>query len=94
MSNNSGSLPSGRLSALSQHSDRGGNKSDSESEEESSDWDSWDEEPEVRSSLYFYLLQVIEQSTSSGHVAPLEHNKIVCAQWRDNKYKFYSLWYY
>jgi hypothetical protein len=48
LSNNSGSLPSGRLSALSQHSDRGGNKSDSESEEESSDWDSWDEEPEVR----------------------------------------------
>lgn len=47
LSNNSGSLPSGRLSALSQQSDRGGNKSDSESEGESSDWDSWDEEPEV-----------------------------------------------
>ncbi|CAG2214540.1 unnamed protein product [Mytilus edulis] len=59
LSNNSGSLPSGRLSALSQHSDRGGNKSpaDSDSENESSDWDSWDEEPEVQHLLIiFYVL--------------------------------------
>ena len=56
LSNNSGSLPSGRLSALSQHSDKGGNKSDSEGEEESSDWDSWDEEPEVRC-LFCSILQ-------------------------------------
>ncbi|KAK3086814.1 hypothetical protein FSP39_023891 [Pinctada imbricata] len=44
LSNNS--LPSGRLSAQSQHSDRGGAKSPppSEGDDDSSDWDSWDED--------------------------------------------------
>ncbi|CAG2214547.1 unnamed protein product [Mytilus edulis] len=71
LSNNSGSLPSGRLSALSQHSDRGGNKSpaDSDSENESSDWDSWDEEPEGHSALnetFFDFLQKLKKICSSG----------------------------
>ena len=47
-----GSLPSGRLSAMSQHSDKGRVKSPCASEtdtkddleSESSDWDSWDDE--------------------------------------------------
>ncbi|XP_071173615.1 uncharacterized protein [Mytilus edulis] len=73
LSNNSGSLPSGRLSALSQHSDRGGNKSpaDSDSENESSDWDSWDEEPEGHSALnetFFDFLQKLKKICSSGSI--------------------------
>ena len=51
LSNNSGSL-TGRLSSLSVHSNEGaslGTKDSegSDTEEESSDWDSWDEDEEV-----------------------------------------------
>nr|XP_022344408.1 uncharacterized protein LOC111137294 isoform X2 [Crassostrea virginica] len=38
------SLPSGRVSSLSQSSDQGGAKPPSDKDSESSDWDSWDEE--------------------------------------------------
>jgi len=50
LSNNSGSLPSGRLSALSQHSEKSRSKSPNHSEDgqEKEDihdaWDSWDDE--------------------------------------------------
>ncbi|XP_021365887.1 uncharacterized protein LOC110458492 isoform X2 [Mizuhopecten yessoensis] len=52
LSNNSGSLPSGRLSSLSQYSDKGRTRSpthsveaeEGEQEQQGSDWDSWDEE--------------------------------------------------
>ena len=49
LSNNSGSL-TGRLSSLSVHSSEGGGDRETEgsdTEEGSSDWDSWDEEEEV-----------------------------------------------
>ena len=53
LSNNSGSL-TGRLSSLSIHSSEGGGDRETEgsdTEEGSSDWDSWDEEEEVGQGL-------------------------------------------
>lgn len=58
LSNNSGSLPSGRLSSLSQHSeglrtkspvlsDKDEGEENDEEDDGTSDWDSWDEEDEV-----------------------------------------------
>ncbi|KAJ8303035.1 hypothetical protein KUTeg_019431 [Tegillarca granosa] len=59
LSNNSGSLPSGRLSSLSQHSEglrtkspvQSDNDEDEEDEDSNSDWDSWDEEDKGQSAL-------------------------------------------
>ncbi|XP_069112054.1 uncharacterized protein [Argopecten irradians] len=91
LSNNSGSLPSGRLSSLSQYSDKGRARSptqsvDTEEGEKAagtdSDWDSWDEEENEGSealkeafSEFLIKLQKICNSGSSD-VFTVELNKL------------------